>query len=192
MMAATNENAPGGGNAQGAGTFIKGQISGRMPSREPLATTHRAKLTATTEQHRRTYCAIHGRNPPCPRRGQSPTFAETDIMTKRPPFAAQQRNKIPTNGIWIYAGRDAWNRARGDLDKPSRIATLLPLGDGPDGYRWPVAGDEVVVVHTAAETAERLRSLAVELIRQGSTHVVVLDGDAKPEHYKPVAAEVAA
>lgn len=119
-----------------------------------------------------------------------------------PPFAAQQQGKIPRNGVWVLAGlnamvlidtgRDTWDRARGDLDDPSRLVTLLPLGDDPAGYRWPVAGDEVVVVHSGGETAERLRSLAVELIRQGSTHVVVLDGDAKPEHYKPVAAEVAA
>lgn len=109
-----------------------------------------------------------------------------------PPYTAQQRGKIPTNGTWIFTGRAAWDRARGDLDKPSRLVTLLPLGEDPMVYRWPVVGDEVMVVHTGGETAERLLSLATVLIQQGAVHVVILDGDAKPEHFRSMVAEVAA
>lgn len=109
-----------------------------------------------------------------------------------PPFAAQRRERRPTNGCWIYAGASAWGRARGDLDKPSRLVTLLPLGDDPEGYRWPVAGDEVVVVHTGGESPEVLRALAAVLIQQGALHVVVLDGAVKPQHFRPMAGRVAA
>ena len=119
-----------------------------------------------------------------------PTFQMPRL--RLPPFAAMQQSKTPSNGLWLYTGTDAWGRARGDLDKPSRLVTLLPLGDDPEGYRWPVAGDEVVVVHTGGESPEVLRALAEVLIRQGALHVVVLDGDAKPQHFRPMAGRVAA
>ncbi len=60
-MAATNENASLGG----AG--VRDRIALCLPSREPLETTHRAKLTAQTEQHRQRHYAQQGRRLPCPR-----------------------------------------------------------------------------------------------------------------------------
>ncbi len=97
-----------------------------------------------------------------------------------PPYAAQQRHKKPSNGIWVYAGRSAWDRARGDLDKTSRLVTILPMGDDPMVYRWPVAGDEAVVVHTGGETAERLRALGVTLVKQGALRVAIIDTEEPP------------
>lgn len=99
---------------------------------------------------------------------------------KLPPFAAQQRHKKPSNGIWVYAGRAAWDRSRGDLDKTSRLSTLLPLGEDPTAYRWPVAGDEVVIVHTGGEIAERLRALGVTLVKQGALRVAIVDTEDPP------------
>lgn len=99
---------------------------------------------------------------------------------KRSPFAAQQQGKTPSNGVWVFTGRDAWERARNDLDKTSRLVTLLPLGDDPMVYRWPVAGDEAVVVHTGGEVVERLRALGVTLVKQGALRVAIIDTEEPP------------
>lgn len=105
---------------------------------------------------------------------------EAPPKRRLPPFALQQAGKIPSNGVWVFTGRRAWDRARGDIDKPSRLVTLLPLGDDPTAYRWPVAGDEVVVVHTSGESPERLRALGVTLVKQGALRVAIIDTEEPP------------
>lgn len=119
-----------------------------------------------------------------------PTFQIPRL--RLPPFAAMQQGKTPSNGTWIFAGRAAWDRARGDLDKPSRLVTLLPLHDDPGLYRWPVSGDEAVIVHTGGESPETLRALGVTLVKQGAVHVAILGGDAMPQHFRAMVSEVAA
>lgn len=112
--------------------------------------------------------------------------------SKLPPFALQQKAKRPQNGLWVFAGVNAWERARADQDKPSRLATLLPLHQDPTAYRWPVSGDEVVIIHTGGESPEALRALAAVLVQQGALLVCLLDAEARPLYFRPGLVEEAA
>lgn len=73
-MDAINEGAASVGSTGGAKKAFEPESI--RPSREPLETTHRAKLTATTEQHRKRHYAQQGRRLPCPQSGLHPTFGD--------------------------------------------------------------------------------------------------------------------
>jgi hypothetical protein len=89
---------------------------------------------------------------------------------KRLPPYAKRATSNPDKGLigfYIYTGRDAWNIAR-DAKCP---ALVLPDGERPECFRWPVAGHAVTVVRTSPlDTAVQL-SLARELLRAGAEPV---------------------
>ena len=49
--------------------------------------------------------------------------------------------------LWIYGGSRAWEEAKWRNEHiGAGTATLLPPGDAPDQYRWPVKGLKVMLV----------------------------------------------
>lgn len=76
MAAPKRENAPGGGNAQGAErTFKRVQIRPKLAVEPRSEKPRLAKLTAQTEQHRRCNCANFGTFTPCPRTRSVPPIS---------------------------------------------------------------------------------------------------------------------
>jgi hypothetical protein len=53
--------------------------------------------------------------------------------------------------------------------------TVLPPGDDPGKYRWPVSGIDVVVLVAGDIDKETLELLGIELVCAGSLLVVVCD-----------------
>lgn len=73
-MAATTRNAPvGGGGVERA--FLENKDGFKMPSREPLATTHRVNAASfDVNSNRPGNCAFFGTIAPCLRQSGSPSF----------------------------------------------------------------------------------------------------------------------
>ncbi len=79
----------------------------------------------------------------------------------------------PRNGVWVYAGIDAWKHAK--QNKTLIDVLVLPWGEVPGNLFWPVYGLDCIVSPDKGITAEELRALAAELVCCGSPLVVVTD-----------------
>ena len=77
----------------------------------------------------------------------------------------------PTLPIWIYTGTGAWREAKA---KPSNTL-VLPDGECPDLFTWPVAGYQVLIVRTSALDSETLLSLARALLRARAKSVTAIN-----------------
>lgn len=95
-----------------------------------------------------------------------------ETARKLPPFGKQVSDG--ERHLWIYAGSDAW-RAKGAICRliPGRV--LLPPGESPSAYRWPVAGRDVLIVVLGDIDDTALLQLAHECLRQGAKVVRVLE-----------------
>jgi len=102
-------------------------------------------------------------------------------MLGRMDAMSTQRRKLPPGGnqldqaiknsIVILTGSGAWERWRSLWFAGSRL--LLPFGDNPASYRWPVAGRDCVL-HGFGEQEPRPRlvALSVELVQAGALFVI--------------------
>lgn len=95
---------------------------------------------------------------------------------KPPPFGKQVSDDV--REVLIYAGTDAW-RVKGEICRliPGRV--ILPPGELPSAYRWPVAGRDVLIVALGDIHDTALLHLAHEVLRQGATVARVLDGGGR-------------
>ncbi len=78
--------------------------------------------------------------------------------------------KAVTKGsnLFIFAGPDAWERAK---QRKNGNAMVLPEGDDPSSYRWPVKGLEVMLIWKDA-TRESIFGFGEHLIQSGANLVV--------------------
>jgi len=75
------------------------------------------------------------------------------------------------NSIVILTGSGAWERGRSSWFAGNKL--LLPFGDNPASYRWPVADRECVVYGFGKqEFRERLVALSVALVQAGALFVI--------------------
>ena len=72
------------------------------------------------------------------------------------------------SNLHIFAGPDAWGRAK---QRKGGNAMVLPEGDEPASYRWPVHGLEVMLIWKDA-SRESVLEFGEYLIRSGAELVV--------------------
>jgi hypothetical protein len=84
--------------------------------------------------------------------------------TRRPPFARDIEAAVAAGrhpNVFVFATADAWDRARRHRERHGAdSALLLPPGEAPDAYRWPIVSGGVFVVAVG-----RPRTLAFEVAR---------------------------
>jgi hypothetical protein len=91
---------------------------------------------------------------------------------KLPPFA-RQLNPANQNSLVILTGSKAWARAKSPSYWFPGSRLVLPFGDDPTAYRWPVAGRDCVLFGFGEqEPRKRLVALSVELVRAGAVFVI--------------------
>ena len=84
-----------------------------------------------------------------------------------PPYGRQFLELRPSAGPWVAIGSEAWDFAR---LKPFP-AMVLPPGDDPDSYDWPVAGEGVLLMECGEPDTETLERVALALLRAGAEFV---------------------
>lgn len=95
----------------------------------------------------------------------------TDRPRRLPPYGAAlardlMAGRVPWNDARIYVGADAWDRAKRHTASAPRL--LLPPGDSPDHYRWPVEGCQVWVIAAGTVADSTLLRLAELLLDAGA------------------------
>ncbi len=98
-------------------------------------------------------------------------------MKRLPPYGREYLAKKPSSGAWVIVGSDAWLY----VEWKSFPVMVLPPGDDPAAYHWPVAGEDVILMqHGDADEADVERTI-LELLRSGARLVVAigLPGDSK-------------
>lgn len=78
------------------------------------------------------------------------------------------RRVISTSNLFIFAGQDAWARAK---QRNKGNAMVLPEGDEPTSYQWPVSGQQIMLVWPGA-ARESVLDFGKHLIRSGAEVVV--------------------
>ena len=89
-----------------------------------------------------------------------------------PPYAAQVPAQVKT--VWISAGPDAWSRAQ-RWKSDGTPGLVLPPGDNPADYIWPVEKFNVALIATDMPPDEAA-ALVRELMDAGAEVIAVLYG----------------
>ena len=79
------------------------------------------------------------------------------------------------SNLFIFAGPDAWDRAK---QRKKGNAMVLPEGDEPTAYRWPVHGHELMLIWPDA-SRESVIGFGEHLIRSGA-ELVIAPFDREP------------
>jgi hypothetical protein len=123
---------------------------------------------------------IGQKNGPVYRKFEGTEVHRAEYRNKRahlnPPkrFAPYAHQLTPSQrSIAVLTGSGAWERAESRTWLDGR-KLVLPLGDDPASYRWPVAGRDCILYSfgTQEEPRERLENLSIELIDAGALFVV--------------------
>ncbi|MDD5037149.1 MAG: hypothetical protein PHE55_20675 [Methylococcaceae bacterium] len=102
------------------------------------------------------------------------TYSQLNHSTKRKlaPFG-RTLNLADQNTIAVLTGGHAWERAKSPFFWFEGRRLLLPFGDDPTAYRWPVAGRDCLVFGFGEfEPRERLIALSIELVRSGALFIL--------------------
>ncbi len=98
-------------------------------------------------------------------------------VKKLPPFGKilldRQRFKNPPFLVAVCVGGDAWNSAKVRNARGDSVALVLPAGETPASYSWPVSGCMVVVDWTQPAPEQLIVSLARSLLVAGAQLVAV-------------------
>lgn len=93
-------------------------------------------------------------------------------------LAARLRFGNPPFLIFVCVGSDAWTRAKQRQESVNDFhALVLPAGENPAVYRWPVADQLVVIDVCCGPSDEQLRDLAIVLLRDGAETVTIYSRD---------------
>ena len=109
-----------------------------------------------------------------------------------PPYG-RQFDPVPRSGVRVAIGPAAWDRAMEDM----LPVMVLPPGQDPLSYRWPVDDRPALVFETGPLDDRNLRGLAGSLLAAGSPFVTairnaMLDTDYPCVFYFPEVLSVAA
>ena len=92
-------------------------------------------------------------------------------MKKLPPFGRTVATSLKRNewlNLFIFAGHEAWKRANHRIRYAGPASALvLPPGENPDDYRWPVYRQEVMLIWPEG-TRNEISHLACVLTHAGA------------------------
>ena len=96
--------------------------------------------------------------------------AEQTIPTRQPrlPLPPYGKHATADSNLFIFAGPNAWDKAK---QRKKGNAMVLPEGNEPASFRWPVHGLEIMLVWEDA-TREAVLEFGEYLIRSGASLVV--------------------
>lgn len=96
---------------------------------------------------------------------------------KYPPYAKalldRQRFKNPPWLVAVCVGGDAWQSAKLRNQRGDSVALVLPAGDSPSAYTWPVSGYMVVIDWSLPAPVQLIVELVRSLMVAGAKVVVV-------------------
>ena len=108
----------------------------------------------------------------------------TSAQKKLPPYG-NRLDRGSKRTIVVLTGSGAWDRARDSQN--CGYLLVLPPGDDPTGFHWPVAGRDCVVWSLGTpEPHERLVALGAALVRAGAVFAILGHGCHDPEHAAPI------
>ena len=101
---------------------------------------------------------------------------------KLPPYGRELASRLKFGNspfhVVLCVGLDDWQRAREWNACPNDVHTLvLPAGADPNWFRWPVAGQLVVIDVACGPSDADLRNLADVLLAYGAETVTVKSRD---------------
>lgn len=113
---------------------------------------------------------------------------------KLPPYgnaiATRLRFRNPPLHVVVCVGLDVWRRAKQWNGCPNDVcAVVLPDGNDPCLYAWPVLDQLVVIEAAIGPTDDYLRNLAAVLLAYGADTVTVTSLDGTNRFRQFVAAE---
>ena len=85
---------------------------------------------------------------------------------KLPPYG---KYVTAANNLFIFAGQNAWPRAK---QREKGNAMVLPDGDKPRDYRWPVNGQQITLIWPGA-SREVVPDFGKCLIQSGAELVAI-------------------
>jgi hypothetical protein len=96
---------------------------------------------------------------------------------KLPPFGAllseRQKFKNPPWLVVVCVGAGAWAPAKARKVRGDSVGLVLPPGENPSAFTWPVNGCRVVVEWNTGPGVELVVELARELLRAGAKTVTI-------------------
>jgi hypothetical protein len=113
-----------------------------------------------------------GRPPQSPRRRYPPFGRRVVAIMRDPRRLSNYSGCTATRAtVWVVTGRDAWDWV---ARTPYHLAVVLPPGDDPAAYRWGwLRGhDPLLLVGADADDADRRRTIAAALFRDGVGRVL--------------------
>ena len=101
---------------------------------------------------------------------------------KLPPFGRELATRLkfgnPPFHTVITIGMDAWRRCREWQRSPNDVGVLvLPDGDNPTAYAWPVTDQLVVIEAACGPTDADLRDLAAVLLAYDADVITIVSRD---------------
>ncbi len=114
---------------------------------------------------------------------------------KLPPYGREVEKLLTRHehlNLWCYAGSQAWEGAQWRIRHIGpATALVLPQGDSPNNYRWPVKGLELMLIWPDGNPDEII-TLGETLVKNGATLVVAPTNEEtlffKPKNNKRIAA----
>lgn len=108
---------------------------------------------------------------------------------KVPPFgkplkALLEHYQIPTNSVYLYLGKKAWEHGHlSSISRPSRTL-ILPPDSHPLSYKWPINGCDILMIETSPIDTEFIEDFVVILFSSGATKITLISFDFKLTIYK--------
>ena len=86
--------------------------------------------------------------------------------------AVLNSGRKPANCVFCFVGAHGWERA--EYFSKRQAVLVLPPGDDPAVYRWPVAGLDCLVARVGKSTKREILLLMRELLEAGARRLVVI------------------
>jgi len=94
--------------------------------------------------------------------------------SKLPPFGKQLTERQPPPFlVFVCVGAGAWDAAKARNQRDDALALVLPAGDSPGAYTWPVLGCLCVVEWQQPAQGQMIVELVKALLMAGAESVTV-------------------
>jgi hypothetical protein len=98
---------------------------------------------------------------------------EAKMKKINPPYAIELRSKPRHKSVVILTGAGAWNIAKDQNSISLQPKLLLPFGENPEHFKWPVSGRDCVILNYGeSEPHETILKLTRCLLLGGSLFVL--------------------